>query len=263
MRAFLSAVVYLIFLVFILGPLGALIGEGGRSGLAALWQELTRPEAVFALRLTLLVSVLTVAINTIVGVFLALLLVRDRFRGQGLFQAAVDLPLSVSPVIAGLMLVLVYGPYTMLGAFLTEHGIRIIFALPGIVLATLFITMPLVVRQLVPVLRENGLEQEEAAYTLGASPWITFWKVTLPSLKWSLLYGAVMTLARSMGEFGAVLVVSGNLIMQTQTATLYAYDSVVNFNMAGAYAVSLLLLAISFITLLIMQTLGRNQEVAN
>ena len=178
-----------------------------------------RPRFVRAFGLTLAITALATLVNTVFGIALALVLVRQRFWGRALLDGVVDLPFAVSPVVAGLMLILLYGPEGWLGRGLESAGFRVIYAIPGMILATLFVTVPFVVRELVPVLRELGEEHEQAAYTLGAGRWRTFWSVTLPSIRWGVAYGVTLTVARSLGEFGAVLVVSGNLIGQTQTAT--------------------------------------------
>ncbi len=253
--------VYLWFFVFILGPIGALLSQCFQQGMGAIFEELMKPEAVFAIKLSFFILFIVLLINSVIGVLMGLLLARESFPGRSILNATVNLPFAVSPIIAGLMLVLFYGPYTIIGTFFGQIGFRIIYALPGMVIATLFVTFPFVVRELVPVLQELGNQQEEAAFTLGANRWVTFWRVTLPSIKWSLLYGMVMTVARALGEFGAVLVVSGNLIMQTQSATLYTYQAVTDFNLTGAYAVSLLLISISFCILVFMQYIEKKQEV--
>ncbi|WP_341479057.1 sulfate ABC transporter permease [Heliobacterium chlorum] len=260
LRIGLSSFTYLWFLLMLFGPIGALIWSAYGEGASALWRELVRPEAIFALKLTLLITVIVVVLNTLFGILTALLIVRHPFPGVTILNTIVDLPFAVSPVIAGFMLVLLYGPNSLIGAFTGQMGFKIIFALPGMILATLFVTFPFMVRELVPVLQEAGTWQEQAAHMLGAGNWTTFWHVTLPSIRGGILYGIVLTVARSLGEFGAVLVVSGNLIKQTQSATLYVYQAAADFNSAGAYSVSILLCTISVIILVLMETLKKYGE---
>jgi sulfate/thiosulfate transport system permease protein len=169
----------------------------------------------------------------------------------------VDMPFAVSPIIAGLMLVLVYGPNGVLGRWLEGAGIRVVYAWPGLVLATMFVTVPFVVREVVPVLREFGVDQEEVARTLGAGHWRTFWQITLPSIRWGLAYGVTLTVARSLGEFGALLVVSGNILGRTQTATLFVHDGIESFHPESAYAASVVLAGASFVLLIGMETLRK------
>ena len=188
------------------------------------------------------------------------MLVRQRFWGRALLDGVVDLPFAVSPVVAGLMLIVLYGPEGWLGRWLERRGFRVVYAVPGMILATLFVTVPFVVRELVPILRELGEEHEQAAYTLGAGRWRTFWSVTLPSIRWGVAYGVTLTVARSLGEFGAVLVVSGNLIGQTQTATLYVHDGIESFHTEGAYAASLVLAAVSFVLLVGMELIRKRLD---
>jgi sulfate transport system permease protein len=254
--ALISAVVAW-FAILILVPSIALARQALAGGLAPLVQALAEPEALRAFGLSLVLTVIAVVVNTVFGVAFALVLVRQRFWGKALCDAVVDLPFAISPIVAGLMLVVLYGPDSPLGAWLETCGVRVIYAMPGMVLATLFVTLPFVVRELVPVLRECGIEQEESATTLGASSWTTFWRVTLPSIRWGLAYGVTLTVARSLGEFGAVLVVSGNLIGNTQTATLYIHDGIESLRPQGAYAASLVLAALSFVLLVGMEILRK------
>src|SRR5919109_215299 len=190
--------------LLLLAPVGMIFYRTFEDGFRPAWDAVTAPSAVHALLLTLLIAAITVACNAVFGVALALALVRGRFRGRGLVNAIVDLPLALSPVVVGLALVSLYGLDGWFGG-LAEHGIKILFAVPGIVLATIFVTVPFVVREVVPILREIGTEQEQAAETLGASPLQVFWRVTLPAIRWGVVYGVVLTLARAMGEFAAVV----------------------------------------------------------
>ena len=198
-------------------------------------------------------AVVATLINLLFGVSISLLLVRTEFPGKRLLSAMIDLPLSVSPIVVGLALVLVYGGRDgWFGPTLESAGIQIIFSTPGIIMATAFVSLPLVIREVIPVLEEIGTEQEQAAASLGASGWQTFWRITLPGIKWAVIYGVVLTLARSLGEFGAVKVVSGNVLGQTRTATLAVEEKYLNFDQQGAYAVAFLLASVSVICILIV-----------
>jgi sulfate/thiosulfate transport system permease protein len=245
-RWLLNAVVLGWFASLILVPAGALTRQVLTGGWRPFAQALAAAEVQRAFGLTLGITAIATVINTIFGVGFALVLVRHRFWGRSLADGLVDLPFAVSPVVAGLMLVILYGPEGWLGRGIEAAGYRVVYALPGMVLATMFVTLPFVVREVVPVLREFGTDQVEAAYTLGAGRLQTFWRVTLPLIRWGLCYGVTLTIARSLGEFGALLVVSGNLIGHTQTATLYIHDGIESFHPEGAYAASLILAAVSF-----------------
>ncbi|MDT0200713.1 sulfate ABC transporter permease subunit [Nocardioides sp. AE5] len=217
--------------------------EDGLTGIRLLFED---PDTVSALRLTVVVAVVAVVINTIFGVGVSLLLVRYEFPGKRLLSALIDLPLSVSPVVVGLALVLVYGGRDgWVGPTLEANGLQIIFATPGLVLATAFVALPLVIREVVPVLKEIGTDQEQAARSLGANGRQTFWRITLPAIKWAVVYGVVLSLARSLGEFGAVKVVSGNVLGETRTATLVVEEKYLNFDQQGAYATAFLLAMVS------------------
>jgi sulfate transport system permease protein len=249
----LTAFVLAWFATLILVPTAALVRQAFLAGMGPLQSALGSPEFIRAFGVTLLITLVAVVVNTIFGVAFALVLVRQRFRGKALADALVDLPFAVSPVVAGLMLIVLYGPEGWIGRHLDRAGFQVVYALPGMVLATLFVTLPFVIREVVPVLREFGVEQVESAYTLGAGRWATFWRVTLPSIRWGLAYGVMLMIARSLGEFGAVLVVSGNLLGHTQTATLYIHDGIESFQPEGAYAASLVLAALSFTLLIAME----------
>jgi sulfate transport system permease protein len=248
------------FAVLILVPALALVRGALARGLGPFLAALASPEARSAFGLTLFITVLATVVNTVFGLALAVVLVRHRFWGRTLADGLVDLPFAVSPIIAGLMLVILYGPQGWLGRWLEPLGFRVVYHWPGMLLATTFVTLPFVVREVVPVLREFGVDQEEVAYTLGAGRWRTFWRVTIPSIRWGLAYGVALTVARSLGEFGALLVVSGNILGRTQTATLYIHDGIESFNTAGAYAASVLLAAVSFVLLIGMEFLRRRVE---
>jgi sulfate transport system permease protein len=228
-------------------------------GVVAAWQAVTQPDALHALWLTLLIAAIAVPMNTIFGVLCALLLVRSKFRFARIIDVLIDLPFAVSPVVVGLALVLLYGRQGWFGPWLAAHDIRVIFALPGMVLATVFVSLPFVAREVVPVLREAGEDQEQAARTLGASPWQTFWRVTLPSIRWGVTYGVVLTTARALGEFGAVSVVAGHLAGVTQTLTLYVDDRFEAFDLTGAYVASVVLALLAFATLFSMNALARKE----
>lgn len=248
------------FAILILAPALALVRGAFAGGLLPFWTAVTSTDAQRAFRLTLGITLVATVVNTVFGLAFAIVLVRQRFQGKTLVDGLVDLPFAVSPIIAGLMLVILYGPNGWLGRWLEPAGARVVYAWPGMALATIFVTLPFVVREVVPVLREFGVEQEEVAYTLGAGRWRTFWKVTLPSIRWGLAYGVTLTVARSLGEFGALLVVSGNILGRTQTATLYIHDGIESFDTEGAYAASVLLAGVSFVMLIVMEALRRRVE---
>jgi sulfate transport system permease protein len=236
-------------------PVGLIVWRTLEHGLGALWHNLTSANACHALKVTAEVAVLAVIANTIFGVGAAVLLVRHKFPGRRVMDAFIDLPLAVSPVVVGLALVLVYGKTTGFGGWLADHGVKIIFAVPGMVLATIFVSLPLVVREIAPVLEEIGVEQEQAAWTLGASTRQAFRRVTIPAIRWALAYGVVLTLARAMGEYGAVAVVSGRLVGKTQTATLFVEERYQNFDQPAAYAMAFALAAIAVVILLAITAL--------
>jgi sulfate transport system permease protein len=240
-------------------PVGMIFYRSFDHGIIAAWHAVTQPDALHALWLTLLIAAIAVPMNTVFGVLCALLLVRSKFRFARVIDVLVDLPFAVSPVVVGLALVLLYGRQGWFGTWLAAHDIRVIFALPGMVLATVFVSLPFVVREVVPVLREIGDDQEQAARTLGASPWQSFWRVTLPSIRWGVTYGVVLTTARAIGEFGAVSVVAGHLAGVTQTLTLYVDDRFEAFDLTGAYVASVVLALLAFATLFSMNALARKE----
>jgi sulfate transport system permease protein len=240
---------YLAFLLLI--PVGMIFYRTFQHGFRPAWHAVTTPAALHALWLTILIAGITVVCNTVFGVALAHWLVRGRSRGRGLINAIIDLPLALSPVVVGLSLVFLYGTGGWFGG-LADHGIKILFALPGMVLATIFVTIPFVVREVVPVLREIGTEQEQAAETLGASALQVFRRVTLPAIRWGVAYGVVLTLARAIGEFGAVSVVSGRIEGKTQTMTLFVGAEYENFDYVGAYGAAVVLALIAFGAVIVM-----------
>jgi sulfate/thiosulfate transport system permease protein len=238
-------------------PVGAVVWRAFGDGFAPAWQAVTTPDALHAFWLTVLIAAIAVPLNTVFGVACAVVLVRHRFPGKRLLDAVIDLPFAISPVVIGLALVLVYGRAGWLGGWLAERGIQVIFSLPGMVMATVFVSLPYVVREVAPVLREVGTEQEEAAWTLGASPLRSFLQVTLPSIRWGVAYGVVLTTARALGEFGAVTIVSGRLAGQTETLTLYVESRFEGFDLVGAYAAALVLAALALLILLVMTRLNQ------
>jgi sulfate transport system permease protein len=245
-----SALGYLAFLLLV--PVGLVFYRTFEQGFWPAWHAVTTPQALHALWLTLLIAAIAVPANTLFGVVLAIALVRHRFPGRGLVNAIVDLPLALSPVVVGLSLYLLYATGGWLGG-LADHGVKILFALPGMVLATIFVSLPFVVREVVPVLREIGTDQEQAAETLGASPLTTFRRITLPAIRWAVAYGVVLTTARSIGEFGAVSVVSGRIEGKTETLPLYVQAQFEGFNTTGAFAASVVLALIALATVLAMR----------
>jgi sulfate transport system permease protein len=240
--------------VLLVAPVGYVFFKTFEHGIGPAWDAVTTPDALHALKVTLILTAIAVPANTIFGVLSALAIVRYRFPGAGLFNAIVDLPLALSPVVVGLALLLLYGR----GGWLGGHGIA--FALPGMVLATIFVSLPFVVREVVPVLREIGTEQEQAAATLGASWLQTFWRVTWPAIRWATAYGVVLTAARALGEFGAVSVISGRLSGQTESMTLYVQDRYQAFDDVGAYASAVVLALIAVATLILMTSLKPKEE---
>lgn len=241
-------------------PVGSVVFRALRPGLSSFWSSISAPAAVHALVLTVGLGAIAVALNTMFGLAAALILARHRFPGASLVEALIDVPLSVSPVVAGLALLLCYSSTEgLLGPFLSHHHIQVLFAAPAIVLACAFVSLPYVVREVQPVLIELGTEQEEAAQTLGAGAFTTFWRITLPSIRWALAYGVLLTTARVLGEFGAVAVVSGNILGKTQTLTLYVDSEFTNFDANGAYAGALVLALISMAVLAAL-SISRSRE---
>jgi sulfate/thiosulfate transport system permease protein len=244
-------------------PVGLVFWRTFENGLAPVWDAATNPEALHALWLTVLIALIAVPANTIFGVICALVIVRGRFHGKTLLNALVDLPFALSPVVIGLALYLVYARTGWFGGWLVDHGINVIFALPGMILATIFVSLPFVVRETVPVLREIGTEQEEAAWTLGASPLKAFFRVTLPAIRWGVTYGIVLTTARAIGEFGAVSIVSGSIAGRTETLTLHVQQRFQGFDLTGAYTASVELALLALITLLFMTLLRKETPVGD
>jgi sulfate transport system permease protein len=248
--------------VILVAPVGLIFWRAFEHGLQPFWAAISSPDAVHALKLTIEVTAIVVPLNTVFGILCALAIVRHRVPGMGVVNALVDLPLALSPVVVGLSLYLLYGRDGWFGHWLLGHGVHVLFALPAIVLATAFVSLPFVVREVVPVLREIGMDQEEAAATLGASALATFRRITLPAIRWAVAYGVVLTTARSLGEFGAVSIVSGGIAGRTQTLTQYVQASYENFDQTGAYAASVLLALIAVTTLLLMTVVKRGDRSA-
>jgi sulfate/thiosulfate transport system permease protein len=255
----LVAIGYVGFLVA--WPLGLIVKETFANGFDALSATLGDANVRHALVLTFEVAIITVVLNVLFGVGVSLLLVRYWFPGRRIFSALIDLPLAVSPVVVGLALLLVYSPRTgWFGPALSDHGIDVIFAMPGIIIATVFVSLPLVVREVVPVLEEIGTDQDMAARSLGARSWQTFRRITFPSIRWAVVYGAVLAFARSLGEFGAVKVVSGNLVGKTQTATLLVEQEYGNFHQDIAYATSFILAFASILCIIVVGVIRPRRE---
>ncbi|MDO4894268.1 sulfate ABC transporter permease subunit CysW [Moraxella sp.] len=241
-------------------PLVSVFYEALKDGWQAYQSAITEPDSLSAIRLTLLTTAIILPINTIIGVALAYLITRHKFRGKFIITTLLDLPFAVSPVVAGLMFVLLFGANTVLGGFFESIGIQIIFATTGIVLATLFVTFPFIARELIPLMQAQGDSEEEAALTLGANGWQMFWKVTLPNIKWALLYGIILTNARAMGEFGAVSVVSGHIRGETNTMPLMIEIAYNEYAFTLAFALSSLLALLALLTLLVQRLMNHQQK---
>jgi sulfate/thiosulfate transport system permease protein len=256
-----AALVYLSLLLLI--PLLAVFWRTFEHGISEPLDAVTSPDGLHAFWLTIVCVGIAVPLNTAFGVLTALVLVRQNFRGKAALNAAIDLPFAISPVVIGLALFLVYAPRdSWFGETLAQNGIQVIFSVPGMVLATIFVSLPFVVREVMPVLQEIGTDQEEAATTLGASPWQTFRKVTLPAIRWGLAYGVVLATARALGEFGAVSVVSGHRNGETETLPIFVQREFDNFDVAGAYAAGLVLAILALVVLFSMNFLQRRSARA-
>ena len=246
-------------LLFLVLPLAAVFTEALRKGFGAYVDGLREPDAWSAIRLTLIVAVIAVPLNLVFGVAAAWAIAKFEFPGKAILTTFVDLPFSVSPVVAGLMFVLLFGAHSLMGGWLEARGIQIIFALPGMVLATLFVTFPFVARELIPLMQAQGDSEEQAALILGASGWQMFWRITLPNIKWALLYGIILTNARAMGEFGAVSMVSGHIRGQTNTLPLQVEILYNEYQFTAAFALSSLLALLALLTLLLQNLLAWRQ----
>ena len=256
----LIGIALLFLAVMLVIPLAAVFAEALKGGWRLYLASLSDTEALSAVKLTLMTAAIVVPVNAVLGVAMAWLLTRFDFRGKQLLTTLLDLPFSVSPVVAGLMFVLLFGAHTALGGWLEAHGIQIIFAIPGIILATLFVTFPFVAREIIPLMQAQGDSEEQAALILGANGWQMFWRVTLPNIKWALLYGVILTNARAMGEFGAVSVVSGHIRGETNTIPLLVEIFYNEYNFVGAFALSSILALLAIATLAIQDILTKIQQ---
>lgn len=267
LKSILLGITLLFLGIFLVLPLAVVFSEALAKGWKVYWESISEPDAIAAIKLTLLVVLITVPLNTIFGVATAWLIAKFEFRGKGLLITLIDLPFAVSPVIAGLIFVLLFGSQGWFGAWLSSHDIRIVFATPGIILATLFITSPFVAREIIPLMQEQGTDEEESALTLGASGWQTFWKVTLPNIKWGLLYGVILSNARAMGEFGAVAVVSGHIRGLTTTMPLHVEILYGEYLFTAAFAVASLLTLLALVTLVLKSfiewRIGKKRSLAH
>lgn len=251
----LAVAIVALVLVF---PLGLILKEAFSKGLAVWWESVSEEDAVAAVKLTLLTSAIVVPVNTVLGVLMAWCLAKFEFRGRRALVTLLDLPFAVSPIVAGLMFILLLSPTQgWFGGWLDEHDIQIVFATPGIILATLFVTFPFVVRELIPLMREQGSAEEQAALSLGASPWRMFIRVTLPNIKWGLVYGVILTLARSLGEFGAVSVVSGHIRGETNTLPLHVEILYNEYSFTAAFAAASLLALSAVFTVAVKSIIER------
>ncbi|TFI53319.1 sulfate ABC transporter permease subunit CysW [Mastigocladus laminosus UU774] len=253
------ALVYLALMLYI--PAVNVFYQAFKNGAGPFLSNLTEPNFLNAAKLTVLLALIAVPVNTIFGLCAAWAIARHKFPGRTLILSIIDLPFSISPVVAGLMIVLLYGRNGWFGGWLQEHGIKIIFAFPGMLLATAFVSMPFVAREVIPVLEELGSDQEEAAQTLGANSWQTFWRVTLPNIRWGLLYGLILTNARAMGEFGAVSVVSGNIAGKTQSMPLFVEDAYKQYETEAAYSAAVILALLAVVTLVLKGILERKTGI--
>jgi sulfate/thiosulfate transport system permease protein len=261
-KYFLRGTVFAYLLIILIGPILMMIWRTV-GDLGAAWDAITEHNTILAFKLTLIMTAIAVPLNTVFGIIVGLLIVRGNVRGKGIINAFVDLPLALSPVVVGLSLTMLYGVNGWFG-FFPRHGWQVLYAWPAILLATIFVSLPFVAREVVPTLREIGDDQEQAAYTLGASPWSTFWRITLPSIRWAVIYGVILTTARCLGEFGAVAIVSGNIEGKTQTATLRVEDAYqfAYGNYAAAYGISLVLAVMAIIVLFTMIIVSPREEHA-
>lgn len=254
-----AAIGYLALVLFI--PAINVFFQAFRLGIAPFLKNLTASDFISAVQLTLIIALIVVPINTVFGLCAAWAIARHQFPGRALVISILDLPFAISPVVAGLMVVLLYGNQGWFAPFLQVFNIKIIFALPGMIIATAFVTLPFVAREVIPVLEEAGADQEEAARTLGANDWQVFWRVTLPNIRWGLLYGVILTNARAMGEFGAVSVVSGNIARKTQTLPLFVEDAYKQYATQSAFSAAVLLALLAVVTLILKEILERKTSI--
>lgn len=249
----LIVIAWTVFAIILLLPLYMVLTQGLSRGLAFFWETIREPDAIAALQLTLLATAISVPLNLVFGVAAAWAVSKFEFRGKSLLVTLIDMPFSVSPVVAGLIYVLLFGSQSVFAPYLDRHDLQIVYAVPGIVLATLFVTFPFVARELIPLMEQQGSAEEEAARLLGASGWQMFWHVTLPNVKWALIYGVVLCTARAMGEFGAVSVVSGHIRGYTNTLPLHIEILYNEYNIVAAFSVAILLLVMALVVLLLRQ----------
>ena len=258
LRITLIGIALLFMGLFLLVPLFSIFYEAFRQGMVVYWAAITEPDALSAIKLTLLAAAIALPLNAIFGIAAAWAITKFDFRGKSMLLTLIDLPFSVSPVIAGLALVLIYGANSLIGGWLEAHGLQVIFAVPGIVIATVFITFPFVARELIPLMQQQGSSEEEAARILGASGWQIFRRVTLPNIKWALLYGLILSNARAMGEFGAVSIVSGHIRGETNTMPLHIEVVYNEYQFSAAFAVASLLALLALVTLVLKYFVERH-----
>ena len=261
-RRILIAAVLIYVGTLILAPIGALLAGAFQHGLGAILKALSQPDVLAAFWLTIKISLIVVLVQTVFGTIVAWVMVRDSFPGRSLLNGLIDMPFAISPVVVGYMLLLLFGRTGLLAPVLNVLNIRVAFAVPGMVLATLFVTLPFMIRELIPMLEAFGVQQEQAAATMGASSWQIFWRVTLPALRWGMIYGITLTFARALGEFGAVLVVGGGVSGRTETATLYIYRALDERQYVGAYSAAIVLGLLS-LALVIGTDIVRRREARN
>jgi sulfate transport system permease protein len=249
----LIVIAWAVFAAILVLPLYMVVTQGLSRGLEVFWQAISEPDAISALKLTLLATAISVPLNLVFGVAAAWAVTKFEFRGKSILITLIDMPFSVSPVVAGLIYVLLFGSQSVLAPYLDSQNLQIVYAVPGIVLATIFVTFPFVARELIPLMEEQGTTEEEAARLLGANGWQMFWHVTLPNVKWALIYGVVLCTARAMGEFGAVSVVSGHIRGYTNTLPLHIEILYNEYNIVAAFSVAILLLVMALVVLLLRQ----------
>ncbi len=259
-RRSLIAIVLIYVGVLILAPIGALLRGAFDEGLGAILEALNQPDVLSAFWRTIEICLIVVAVHTVFGTIVAWVLVRDKFRGRDLINGLIDMPFAISPVVVGYMLLLLFGRNGLFAPVLSALDIQVAFAFPGMVLATLFVTLPFMIRELIPMLEAFGIQQEQAAATMGASSWQIFWRITLPALRWGLIYGITLTFARALGEFGAVLVIGGGVQGRTETATLFIYRALEERQYVGAYSAAVVLGLISLALVIGTDLLRRREQ---
>ncbi len=259
-RRLLISVVVLYVGVLILAPIGSIIAGAFKDGAGAVLAALSQPDVIAAFKRTILIAVVVVFVHLVFGTIVAWTLVRDRFPGRDLINGLIDMPFAVSPVVVGYMLLLLFGRNGLLAPVLERLDIRVAFAMPGMILATLFVTLPFMIRELIPMLEAFGIQQEQAAATMGANSWQIFWRITLPALRWGFIYGVTLTFARALGEFGAVLVIGGGIQGRTETATLYIYRALDERQYMGAYSAAIVLGLISLALVIGTDILRRREK---